>query len=218
MHQHRARLAVEHEHRRQLLRAGAAGGIGEDDDRCLETLGAVHRHDANAATGLDEVALDRNVLRPHFGEKALQRRQRRLLVRQGQLEERGDHVIDLAAKPAMEAPQPALTIQHLGVELEGPTEIEPPTPAGEPLVRRPRHRQGAGGEGLPQRLPRRPGGGDGKEIVLGDVEQWRAQQGGKLQAVGRIGQHVAEREEIQYGDVGGDRQPVRTRRRDTLLA
>ena len=59
----------------------------------------MHRHHAHAARRLGEFALDRSPARPHLGEEALQRRRGALLVRQRQVEELGDDVVDLAAEP-----------------------------------------------------------------------------------------------------------------------
>ena len=50
--------------------------------------------------------------------------------------------------------------------------------------------------------------GDGEEVLLAEIEQRRAKQGCKLQAVARIEHDVAERHEVENADVAGDLEPV----------
>ena len=73
-------------------------GIGEDHDRRFESLGAVHRHHPHAAAGFAQLALDVTSRERSSARKPMQRRLRRLLMRQRQVEELGHDVVDLGAE------------------------------------------------------------------------------------------------------------------------
>ncbi len=124
--------------------AAALGGccIGHDDDGGLEALGAVHGHDADACATFGQFALDGDVARAQFGEEAQQRGLVGLLVRQRKVEELGHHVVDLAAEAAAHAPEAAMGVEHVGVEVERPLEIEAVSPLPEFAI------GGPDGEGL----------------------------------------------------------------------
>ena len=63
------------------------------------------------------------------GEEALERGLLALLVLQREIEELGEDVVDLVAEARVEALEAAAGVEHVGVELERPVEIEPVAPA-----------------------------------------------------------------------------------------
>src|SRR5204863_181273 len=83
-------------------------------------------------------------------QEAQQRRLRRALVIERQLEELREHIIDLAAEPRMEALQPTLGVEHVRKEIEGSLEIEPAAPAVQLLIGRLRRWNRRGGQRRPQ--------------------------------------------------------------------
>lgn len=90
--------------RRTPAVARMARRIGQDDDRRLEALGTMHRHDADTSASFGQFPADRHLANPHGGEKAKQRGLSRLLVGQREGEELGEHIIHFAAKADVEAP------------------------------------------------------------------------------------------------------------------
>ena len=191
--------------------------IGEDDDRRLEPLGAMHGHHPHAAARLGQLALD-----GHLASAAARRgtpaatAAPRCSCASARSRNSATHVVDLGAEPRAESPQPALGIEHVGVEVERPVEIEPAAPARAALDRPPPDRPDSRPAPAPptatSSLPR--GWASAEQIVLAHLEQRRAQQRRELQIVGRVAEHVAERHQVEhrrYGVVTA--QPVGARRR-----
>ena len=181
VHDFRRRVDQQRRHRAQVDRAAVAAplgdrGIGEDDDGGLETLGTMHRHHPDPGPGFRQFALDRHLAGAQFGEKSQQRRLRRLFVQQCQVEELGHDVVDLAAEPVAHPLQAAAGIEHIGVEIERPLEVEPVAP-GLQLRAGGAHRGDVRAlQRPPQPLVRLAGMGHRQQVVFAHLEQWRAQQ------------------------------------------
>ena len=60
--------------------------------------------------------------------------------------------------------------------------------------------------------------GEVEEIALGKIEKRRAQEGRQLQIVCRVEQHIDQRQQVENGNMAGDRQPVSAGRRKPLGA
>ena len=79
-------------------------GVGENDDRRFQPLGAVHGHDAHFVAGDFHVAFDFGLGITQPGNKSLQRRRVAPLVIEREIEELVQRVVGLDSKPAEEAP------------------------------------------------------------------------------------------------------------------
>ncbi len=190
-----------------------ARGIGEDDDGRLEALGAVHGHHPHAGAVVGELALDGDLARAQFGEEAEQRGLRRLLVREREVEELGrprrrsrsrSGARKLRGRPRHRARRRRSRTagrNRAGCASRGAARRRLRTEAGRAVLQR-RH-----GRARPAARLR-----EGEQVLLADVEQRRAQQGGELQVVG-AGCCSTSPSAIRSSDadMGGDRAAGRRR-------
>ena len=93
--------------------------VRQENDRCLQTLGAVHRHHPHRAGALLQVPLD--LLGAHLQpmEEALEGGNRLLLVEDRQGQELLDRVDGVRPQAARQAAAAAARPQNLGEQLEG---------------------------------------------------------------------------------------------------
>ena len=93
-------------------------GVGEDDDRRLQPLGAVHGHHAHLVALHLHVALDLGLRRAQPGDEALQRRRLRAFVVEREIEEFVERVGGLMSEPREEFAAALLGAEQPGVERE----------------------------------------------------------------------------------------------------
>ena len=77
-------------------------GVGEDDDRRLQPLGAVHRHHPHLVARHFHVALHLGLRRAQPRDEALQRRRLGALVVEREIEKFVERVVGLVAEPRQE--------------------------------------------------------------------------------------------------------------------
>ena len=105
------------EHRGRAAGCGRAG-IGKEDDRRLEPLGAVHGHHPHLVAAMLHVALHLGVGLAQVGEEAGQRRRRAVVVGEREVEELIERVGSLGSEAGKELRARALAIEDRGEELE----------------------------------------------------------------------------------------------------
>ncbi len=193
-------------------------GVGEDDDRGFQPLGAVHGHDADFVARDLHVAFDLGAGVAQPGDETLQRRRLAPLVVQRQIEKLVERIVGLGAEPAEETASRAAGAEKPGIECKRRVRprvvrelIEPRRGARKnpPLRRLFRQRD----------AQRRAAAvvGDGEQIVVGKAEQRTAQRGGERKVVLRQRERVGERDQIHHRDMLGQHQAVGAGHFDALL-
>ena len=99
------------------------GGVGQDDDRRLQPLGAMHGHHPHLVDALLAAALDRHHVAVEPGEEARERRRLDALVGERLVEQRVDAVLGLGAEARDEPAPPVVPHQHPRDQLERPQEV-----------------------------------------------------------------------------------------------
>src|SRR5262249_29785209 len=93
-------------------------GIGEDDDRRLESLGAVHRHHPYLVAGDLHIALHVGLRGTQPGNEALQRGRLAPLVVKGKVKELVDRIIGLGPEPGEKILAATFRSEHARIERE----------------------------------------------------------------------------------------------------
>ena len=208
--QETAALGVE---QRPAQGQGAAGGVGQEDHRRLQTLGAVGGHHPHLALAVLLLAFDVDLGRGHVGDEGLQGVDAPRLGRQGLGQEGVEGVLGLGAQPgenagAHRAAVPVQPGQHAGVEVErraglglglGPAQEGAGVGPAFALVAAP-------GQGRPDRALARLD--EVVEVLLGNVAERAAQQSGQGQIVlGEQGE-LGEADQVLEHHVVRQLQPV----------
>ena len=171
----------EAQHLRRVDAVLAHRGVGQDHDRRLEPLGAVHRHHPHLVGALLGAALHLHLVAVDPVEEAGQARRLDLLVGERLVDQRVDAVLGLGPEPRDEPAPAAVTDQHPLDQLERPEEVRLRQQVGE---ERPRL-----GPAL-RRLPpqRRPEAAvaavrELEELALADAAERAAQKGREREIV-----------------------------------
>ncbi len=206
------------------MRPNVHAGVGQEHDRRLQALGAMHRHDADLVAVLLHVALDLDVAAAQLIDEALQRRRRLAVIGESDVEELIDRLRRLRPEPDEHALTHPLTLgaEQLREELVRRQQIR----AGEPGAQAPM-RLGEARIGACLVLERRPQRmwpliGEVEQSVVVESEQRALQHDGEREIVLRHQQHVGERDEVLHGELvhqlhavgAGDRHALALERAD----
>ena len=203
-------------------------GIDEEDDRRLQALGGVGGHDPHLAAALLHLAFDRGRGGGQPCKEGIEAGFARFLVGQRQIEEGIDDLTRIRAEPARQPGPATLGAENAGIEGEDGLEARTGTQFVEPrqrvaafgqkrLGRFVGHEFRHAGKSLRpadppqaerQRLVALAGQGQPHQVVVGEIEEGRLQDGGEGQIVLEIGHRPAERHQILHRDMVGDDQPV----------
>ena len=184
------------------------GGIGDEHDRRLETLGAVAGQHAHLVARPVGVADQLGAVGAQPVQERLHGRWMAVLEGERLGEKRLDRLGRRRTEPGEQALATAALAEQTGVKLEGRQEVDLRQQLVQALVRL------CEGRAVARRLQTlvQAGAttivGELEQRLLGQAEQRAAQHGGEAQVVLGQQQHVAERDQVHDRDVIGQRQAV----------
>ena len=200
----------------RALRQG--GGVGQNDDIRFQTLGAMHRHHPHFVAAAIHVALDLRFAAFEPVQEPFQRRRVVLLIGEREGSELVQRIRRFGAEACQQFQPRLLFDKRMGIEFVRRFAVRASAHLLEKFVRAPESRRFAGAflERPPQPLAF-AAISQFAQLVLADVDERRAEQGGEIEVVFRQQHEAAQRHHVHHRDLLGELHAVRARDRNLLL-
>ncbi len=185
--------------------------VNEEDDRCLEPLRGVYRHDADLVPVLVLLALDLRRFALERRNESLQTGKPGRLEGERKAQEFVENVADLAAEAGKIGPAAAMRAQHPGIEVVDRKALRQHPESQQTLDRSCEALGPVAGQRLepnPEADTLRSVGGEIEEILLAMVEERALHQSSKREVVRGQQKEAAERQKVLHGNVRSQLQPV----------